>query len=245
MINLKLFLVTYDVLDKKAISNLSKEEKEICYAYCVRSDIFKNINTNIKRINEWELEKYNPRYQILKWYEYGAMIQLYEDNNIIKDLTHIGIFHYDIIFNSNSIIDIKNNLLINPNIIHYLTKRKNDKLYFTYNQLQNISEYLNNKMNLNIDPYYIWNNEWISEAMSITPIEIFNKFCKFLYENRYDIENIISSNRWGIMDTTKHRICGFIERLWGIYLVSLNLDLKQMNVIHDWDSYQHKHLSEK
>jgi hypothetical protein len=47
------------------------------------------------------------------------------------------------------------------------------------------------------------------------------------------------------MNTVKHRLCGFTERLWGMYLMSLNMPLKQMNIVHDREFYEHAHLKFK
>jgi hypothetical protein len=47
------------------------------------------------------------------------------------------------------------------------------------------------------------------------------------------------------MDVVKHRLCGFVERLWGIYLVSLGLEIEQMRVDHEHEKYQHYHLIDK
>ena len=95
-----------------------------------------------------------------------------------------------------------------------------------------------------MDSDYIWNNGWISEAISLTPKNVFLKFANFIYDNKSDVENILIDNKWGIMNNINHRICGLVERMWGFYLMNCNLPMQKMNVIHDWDFYVHKHQSE-
>jgi hypothetical protein len=96
-----------------------------------------------------------------------------------------------------------------------------------------------------IDPIKVINVGWISEAMSVVPKDVFIKFGNFLFENNEEIQNILLQNRWGIMNQINHRICGIVERMWGLYLVNCGLELVQMNVEHDWNFYNHDHLSQK
>lgn len=97
-------------------------------------------------------------------------------------------------------------------------------------------------MGISIDIAPSWDIGWVSESLSLTPKHIFLKFAEFLHNHHTDIENILRTNKWGIMNICPHRICGIVERMWGFYLVGCGLPLKQMNVIHDWDSYQHHHM---
>lgn len=46
------------------------------------------------------------------------------------------------------------------------------------------------------------------------------------------------------MNRVNHRVCGIVERMWGFYLASQQIPQVQLDVIHDWDSYIHKHSSE-
>jgi hypothetical protein len=101
------------------------------------------------------------------------------------------------------------------------------------------------RLGIYIDPNNIIKNGWVSEAMSVTPVEIFKHFGNFLVNHGHEIEDILISNRWGIMDHINHRICGIVERMWGFYLMSLKTEMEQMDIIHDWDFYQHQHLQEK
>ena len=47
------------------------------------------------------------------------------------------------------------------------------------------------------------------------------------------------------MDNVKHRLCGFTERLWGIYLMSIDMDHKLMLIDHEHSLYEHLHLKDK
>lgn len=242
MINLKFYIVSYDRCDSYIMKELDDEEKSLLYCYTVNPMIPKLITAKIPRIDEWKLKWYNPRYQTLKYHEYGPMIHIYNNKELTENLTHIGILHYDVYFYKNSIHNILEDLQQTPQKIYYIMYRQNNTLYFTNEQLKYICEYMSLKLNMNIDADKIWKDGWISEALSIVPIDIFNKFCNFLYSNQYEIETLLTSNKWGLMNDVKHRMCGFVERLWGIYLVFCNLPLEKMNIIHDWDRYDHKHI---
>jgi hypothetical protein len=224
------------------MKDLSNEERNLLYCYTVNPMIPKLITARIPIINEWKLKWYNPRYQTMKYHEYDAMIHINKNEELIKDLTHIGILHYDVYFNKESVNDILKGLEENSQKIYYIMYRQNDQLFFTYEQLDNICKYMSLKLNMNIDVNKIWDKGWISEALSVVPIKVFNKFCNFLYDNQFELEGFLSNNSWGLMNKIQHRMCGFIERLWGIYLVSTGLPFEQMNIIHDWDRYEHKHV---
>jgi len=245
MTNIKYFLVTYDRLSSKVCKKLSKEEKFNVYCYAVRKDIPKIIDKSVKLINEWELNWYDNRYQTLQYYEYGAIVHLLKNLKLLKNTSHVGLLHYDVIFNKNSINDIHSKLVKDPNQIFYVSKREDiNSLYLSKFQLDKICNYMEIKLKIKIDSNYIWENGWISEALSVTPIDVFKKFGKFILENQYDFEDILRNNRWGVMNKVKHRPCGFVERMWGIYLMSLKMPMHQMNVIHDHNSYEHIHLKQ-
>jgi len=241
VVNLKFFLVTYDKLYRKVFSSLTPEEISLIYSYAVRGDIPKFIDKKIPVIEEWNLPWHDNRYQVLQYYEYGAIVHCIKNPDLIKDLTHVGLLHYDIIFEKESINSIIEDLNNNPNQIFYIMLRNNQALYFTKDQVKYLCEYMSGKLEMNIDPENIWNNGWISEALSVTPIEIFSRFGEYILKNQTDFESIIRDNRWNIMSQGQHRPCGLVERMWGFYLVSLNLPIKKMNITHDWDSYHHEH----
>ena len=247
--NFKIFLVVYDQLHREIMKDLTEEEKKSLVCYSVQPSVLKMITTKIPIINEWQLPRYDQRYQTLKYYEYGTFPHLLNNDYLIKDLTHVGIMHYDVAFPKDSINDIYKSFEENPNKICYVTKRKiKDSSYFTIDQFTEICNYLNKNLELDININEAWEGDWISEALSVVPIEVYRKFGEFILKNQYDIENILNTNRWGIMNYVKHRICGFIERLWGIYLVYLvheGYQLEQLSIVHEHGKYNHAHLVDK
>ena len=244
MIKVNYYLVSYDRLYDRVIDNLDNNELETIYCYAIQKKIKKNITDKIKTINEWDLEWNDYQYQTKQYYEYGAIVHLLKNPDLIKNCTHIGLLHYDIIFNVNSLKDVETNLCNNKDMIHYQCIRPNNQLLLTKHQLNMICKFLSDKLHISIDPDYIWTNGWVSEALSVTPKEIFLKFGQFLFDNKTEIENMLINNMWGLMQTTNHRICGFVERMWGIYLMSLNMKMEKLNIIHDRDFYEHQHETE-
>jgi hypothetical protein len=246
MIKIDCFLVTYDRLYDKAIEQLTNQELESITCYEIQKKVEKNISSLVKKnVKEWELPWNSFDYQTRQYYEYGTMVHLLKNEYLIKNSTHIGLFHYDIVFNVNSINQVKENLEVIPDTIFYQKLRNKEDLYLTEYEMAKICEFMNEKLKMEIKYENILSSGWISEALSITPKSVFIKFANFILENKEEIENILIRNRWGIMNNIKHRICGIIERMWGFYLVSCDLPLKQMNVIHDWNSYTHKHFTDK
>lgn len=246
MININCFLVTYDRLYDKVVNQLSKEELSSITCYHVQKKVEKQITSLVdKNVKEWELPWNDFSYQKKQYYEYGTMIHILNNPQLVEETTHIGLFHYDVIFNPNSINQMKDRFSHTPDFIFYQKLRDRSDLYLNDFEVEKICEFLSQKMNIVVDHKKILETGWISEALSVTPKHVFLKFAKFVYENREEIEDILLSNKWGIMNTTKHRICGIIERMWGFYLVSCGLQYKQMNVIHDWNSYSHKHFSDE
>jgi len=238
------FLVTYDRLYDKVIENLNPKELNHVTCYNIQKKITKNISTLIqKQINEWELPWNSYDYQTKQFYEYGAIVHLFKNQHLIEHTTHVGLLHYDVIFNDNSIDKIHKELTINSDIIFYQKIRPREQLSLSLFEVIKLCEFMSESMGVYIDPNIAWNNGWISESLSVTPKHIFLKFGEFLYFHGTQIESILKNNVWGIMNHCPHRICGIVERMWGFYLVSQGLPLKQLNVIHDWDSYQHQHMA--
>jgi hypothetical protein len=242
---LNFFLVSYDRLDDKVINNLSDSEVDTVKCYAVQKSVPKKITPRVEVINEWELDWNDYSYQSKQYYEYGTIIHLINNPHLIENLTHIGLLHYDVLFNENSVNDILESISNNPNQIFYQRIRYINDLYLSRYHLVEICNFMNEKLEMNISADNIWDNGWISEALSVTPVDVFKKFGNFILDNRNEIEDILLKNRWGIMDHINHRICGIIERMWGIYLISYGLTLTKMNIEHDWDSYVHKHQTEE
>lgn len=244
---LKIFIVTYDRILKKAVESLSNEELETITSYNIQKKIKKNIDKKIKyHLNEWDLSWNDPSYQLKQYYEYSIFPHLFKNQELIQNNTHIGVFHYDIIFQSNAIENTTHHLNKNPNTIFYQRIRNKKDLYLTEYEVNELCSFLKSKIpNTYFDPNKIWENGWVSECLSIVPKKIALEFGKFLFENKKEIESILLENKWGIMNNINHRICGIVERMWGFYLVSCGLITKKIDIIHDWDSYQHKHTEEK
>jgi len=245
MINIKYYLVSYDTCKQRAVENLTKEERNKVICYAVNAAKPKFITAKVKIINEWQLPWHDNRYQFLQYYEYGTLPHLVKNLDLLKDLTHVGMLHNDVLFYENSVNNMISELEENSNRIYYVVLRKNDVLYFNKEQLKHIIDYINPKLNIDIDIDKIWNDGWISESMAVAPVEIFTRFGEFILKYQYDFENILYTNRWGLMSTVKHRNCGFVERLWGIYLVSCGMEIKRMEVDHDRENYEHAHLEDK
>lgn len=242
-INLEIFVVAYDQINDRVVEQLSSEELKLVTAYTVQKKVKKDITSYIKKIiNEWELIWNNYNFQSKQYYEYGTFVHLYNNYELIKNLTHIGLVHYDVLFHKNSINEIIDTLNVDPETIFYEMRRPRNQLSLLDNEIEHVCNFMSNSLGMDINSNYVKNNEWISECLSITPKHIFIKFAKFLNDFHSEIENILSQNRWNIMNHCPHRLCGFIERMWGFYLISCGLPLKQMNIRHDWDSYQHKHM---
>jgi hypothetical protein len=245
MTDLKIYLITYDRLLSRAVEKLKETEKQCISCYTVQKGVEKNIVEGISIINEWEFTWNDFSYQKKQYYEYGSFVHLLNNHELIKNLTHIGILHYDVMFEEDSVNEIKNILDANPRTIFYNKIRYFDELYLTPFELYNICEFLNQRLNMMIDYRNILQNGWVSECLSVVPIDVFEKFATFLRDYRNEIEDILLKNQWGIMNVIPHRICGIIERMWGIYLISQNLNMRPFNIKHDWDFYTHKHQEEE
>lgn len=243
MNKINFFVITFDRLYDKVIENLTPEEIDDIVCYNVQKRVYKNISSLIKnQINEWELPWNLYEFQQKQVYEYGAIIHLFKNQHLVKDLTHIGILHYDVIFNNNSIKKIKSEIENISDTIFYQKIRPKEQLSLSFFEVSKLCEFMSERLGQYIDPNIPWEKGWISESLSVTPKNVFLKFAEFLYLYINDIENILKNNIWNIMNHCPHRMCGIIERMWGFYLVNQNLPLKQMDIIHDWDSYSHEHM---
>jgi hypothetical protein len=244
MVNINIFLVTYDRLLDRVVNELDYDELNSIVCYGVQKKVQKNITQQVKRIiNEWELPWNDYNYQSKQYYEYGSMVHLFKNPEILYDVTHVGIMHYDVKFKSNAINDIRLELEETPDTIFYQMMRPSNQLSLLKNEVDEICNFMSERLDMTIDSNRIWEDTWVSEALSVTPVDVFNKFANYLYTYHEDIEDILKSNRWNIMNHCPHRLCGLVERMWGFYLTSCNMPLKQMNVIHEWDAYPHQHMT--
>jgi hypothetical protein len=245
MTKLNFYIVSYNKLYNRISQNLDDESLKLLKAYYVRKSIPKEITLDIDHINEWDLPWNEYSFQKKQYYEYATIIHLTKNIDLIKDLTHIGLLHYDVIFQNNSIDEIISGLNYNANQIFYQCLRGPNDLYFNTNEFLGICNFMSQKLNMIINPRLIIEKGWISEAMSVVPIDVFTRFGNFLIDNHQEIEDILISNRWGIMNSVNHRICGIVERMWGMYLVNCGMELNKMNIVHDWDYYNHHHLQDQ
>jgi hypothetical protein len=243
--NLKIFMVTYDRLEDRAIDNLTDEEVNHLKCYAVQKNVDKKISKRVEAINEWELAWNDYEYQNKQYYEYGAIVHLINNPHLLEGVTHVGLLHYDVLFGKNSVNELKSCIEQNPNQIFYQRIRGIEDLYLTKFEVDRICEFMQERLGIRMNPEKIWISGWVSEALSVTSIEVFSKFGEFIKNHRHEREDILVSNRWGIMNHINHRVCGIVERMWGFYLVSLEWKMQKMNIEHDWDYYTHKHLEEK
>lgn len=241
--NVKFFLVTYDRIEDRVIKDLSEKELEYIISYCVQKKVPKKIPNNIGVVKEWELPWNNYEYQQKQYYEYGAIVHITNNPHLLKGLTHVGLLHWDVKFNKNSVNQIIEELIDTPDTIYY-EMILNGHLYLSELEIINICEFMSEKMNILVDPGIVLTRGWISHSLSVVPVDIFTTFGKFLTDHKTDIEEILTKNKWGIMNTQNHRICGLVERMWGFYLMSQKVNLKKMNIDHESALYNHKHFSE-
>jgi len=243
MIDLKIFMITFSELIDKAIYKLSEDELKSITAYCVQKKVEKSISSKIiSIINEWDLPWNDYDFQKKEYFEYSSIAHLYKNQKLIHNQTHIGILHYDVLFEENSINEIKEELEKNPDTIFFQMRRPANQLSLLDYELEKLCDFMGDRLGLVVNPEFIKANGWYSECLSITPKDIFLRFGEFLTYHRHEIETILKNNMWGIMNHCPHRICGIIERIWGFYLASLTNPKKQMNIKHDWHSYNHHHM---
>jgi hypothetical protein len=241
--NVNFYLVTYDRIEDRVVEQLTDSELQYVKAYCVQKKVPKSIPNKVKIINEWELPWNNFEYQKKQYYEYGAIAHLTNNISETENLTHIGLLHWDVKFNKNSVNEIVDILNKEPNTIFYELILK-DYLYLSEFEIINICEFMSEKMNIHVDPGTVFTKGWVSHSLSIVPIEVFKRFGKYLTDYKNEIEEILTKNRWGIMNTQNHRICGLVERMWGFYLMSQECNFKKMNIDHESAYYEHKHMTE-
>ncbi len=245
MANTRFYLVSYDRLLDRAVENLSDSEVDKVKCYAIQKRVPKNITERVSALNEWEMEWNDYRYQEKQYYEYGAIAHLTKNPSLLEGVTHVGLLHYDVRFGKESIIKMEESLSKNPNKVYYNCIRGVQDLYLSQDHFLGICDFMSRRIGIPIDPNHIIRNGWVSEALSVTPVEIFKHFGKFITTYADEIEDILISNRWGIMNHVNHRICGIVERMWGFYLMSLKCTMEKMDIEHDWDFYQHQHHHEK
>lgn len=244
MTNFKIYLVSYDRLDERAVHDLSSDERAKLVCYTVNPGRPRFFQANLPVVREWDLNWYSPRYQLAQYFEYSAIVHMTKNPSLLDGLTHVGLMHYDMYFPKGSINEIRNTIESDPNTIMYVNRRIG-QLYFTGEQLIKMCEYISERLNIDCNPDRISKDGWVSEALSVVPVNILTKFGDFILKYQYDIESMLKENRWNLMGSCNHRVCGIIERMWGMYLVSVGHSMKKLSVEHDWNSYSHEHQQMK
>jgi len=250
MINLKIYSVSHREFRDEVTNNLLPEEKQKVYCYIVNDNYPKNdenFSKKIENIKEYELSFYNKYFQEHRYLEYSLIPHIYMNENLTSGCTHVGMVHSDIIFEKDSINNIMNELEKNPNQLFYntffnsLQQPDGGPLYLSPEQLVKICDYSSQKLKMFINYQKILSFGWIG-SMCVGPVEVFKNFGKFIIDNYQEIQEIIEADKWNIQSyPNKHSVCGIIERMWGFYLVNLNLPIKYMNIIHDRNQYTHDH----
>jgi hypothetical protein len=183
MNKLHFFLVTYDRLYDKVVENLTPSEIECITCYNVQKKVTKQISSLIKNeINEWELPWNLYDFQKKQVYEYGTMVHLYKNPNILDGITHVGILHYDVVFNKGSVDDIQRTISTAPDTIFYQKIRTREQLSLSFFEVSKLCEFMSERLGQHIDPNIPWESGWISESLSVTPKEVFLKFAEFLHD---------------------------------------------------------------
>jgi len=241
---LTIYIIAHKECPDKVVEQLSVNERNIVKCYSVNQKFEKKITDKIERINEWELEWFDPSYQDLQYYELSCLPHVVKNEKMYNELSHMGIIHYDTIFKENSIKQIISDLEKTPDQIMYTVFLRPDQIYFSRSQLDNICLFLSYKLKTFIDPNKIWYGGFIGCTKSIAPIWVFKNFGNFMIENKEEIEDILRYKRWGL---TGHKMAGFMERLYGFYITSLNLPKKLISdlIQCDWNSYEHPQYLEK
>jgi hypothetical protein len=243
--SLKFFLVTYDRVEDRVIADLSDAELKHVYSYCVQKNVPKKLPEKLQTVKEWELPWNDFEYQQKQFYEYCAIAHLTKNEELLKDITHVSILHWDVRFNKDSVNRTIKELKEEPNTIYYEMIIP-DYLYLSKIEISHICHFMSEKMNTLVDPNVIFESGWIPHCLSIVPIDIFKRFGNYLLDYKKDIIEILTENRWGIMNTRNHKICGIVERMWGFYLISQrNMNFKRMNIVHETKYYEHKHMTEQ
>jgi hypothetical protein len=238
MFNLKFYIVSYDECRNAVVDKISESERNNVCCYSVNESHPKRITNKIQNVNEWDLNWHDETYQDLQYYEYSLIPHIAKNESLIENISHIGLLHFDTYFKSDSINEIKKDLIKNPNQIYYMVYIKDPiSLYMSRDQLDKMCLYMSSKLKMFINANIIWNIGWISHAMVIAPTDVYIKFGKFMVNNKQDFENMIRNKTFG----PGHRPCGLMERMWGFYLVSLGLPIKKIdNIVHDSTAYEHK-----
>jgi len=250
MINLRTYSACHKEFRESTVENLTEQERKSVCAYIVNERYPKdenNFSDKVEHIKEYELPVYNKHFQEIKYLEYSLLPHVFLNPLLTEGLTHIGMLHSDISFQNNSIKDIILDLEQDPNQIFYntffgpLQNPDGGPLYLSPEQVYKICDYTSIKMKKYINPLSVLHTGWIG-SQCIAPIKVFWEFGKFMQENYKEMEEILLLDKWDLQSyPDKHSPCGFIERIWGFYLVSLNMPIKRMRIDHIRENFSHEH----
>lgn len=242
---MRLFLVCHKEFKREAIERLSENERKIVTAYIVNEHYPKDWSkfTNLTdRIIEYNLKRYNSKYQSNNYFEYSAIAHLYLNPELTDGISHIGVLHSDIIMQNGSIDEMNETFAINPNTIFcdslFRKPERNSiaedpPLYLTTAQAEFIAEYVSERIQ-SVDMERIYTEGWIG-GMVVASKDVFLKFGEYLEKYSDDFQRILtksvlSTHVWANIPTALSFIT---ERMWGFYLMSLDRPIKHMNIIHD------------
>lgn len=246
---MKLYSVCHKEFRPESVERLKPEERSQIWAYIVNENFPKDYNRFtglVSHVREYGLTKYNPRYQQKAYFEYGTIAHIYL-NESLRD-THVGILHSDIVFEEGSVNEMLEEFDRRPDTIFYQTffgpqlhPETLHPLYLTEKEAHLLGNYLAIRMQIPTNVDRVLRDGWIG-GMAAGPLDIFLRFGEFLEMYSEEMEQILAEDRWHLQTWPgKHTICGIIERMWGIYLMSLGLPIKRMRIHHEQKQYQHDH----
>lgn len=243
--NYTIYTVIYDNCFERVFQDVSQDHLEKVKGYLVKKPIPKTIY-NLKEKNilrEWELDWNDFFYQKNIFCEYSFFPHAYK--NHLFGSEYIGLYHSDVKFTDYFFDEIERadgKTIFLPES----TFCKNESFwYFNEKETASICEYMSNKMNMNIKFDNIKKYGWPSCCLGTGPSYIFSEFGKFIAENGKEIFDNLFNGKFFI-ESKYHRICGLIERMWGIYIMNSPLQLKISNsIIHESYLYTQAHWNLK
>ena len=246
---MKLYSVCHKEFRPESVERLKPEERSQIWAYIVNENFPKDYNRFtglVSHVREYGLTKYNPRYQQKAYFEYGTIAHIYL-NESLRD-THVGILHSDIVFEEGSVNEMLEEFDRRPDTIFYQTffgpelhPETLHPLYLTEKEAHLLGNYLAIRMQIPTNVDRVLREGWIG-GMAVAPLDVFLCFGEFLENYSPDLEEIVEKDKWDLQTWPgKHTICGIIERMWGMYLMSLGMQLRPMRIRHEQNQYQHDH----
>ena len=151
---MKLYSVCHKEFRSEAVEKLTEGERSHVVSYIVNENYPKDLSRFsdlVSNVKEYELENYNPKYQLNKYFEYGTIAHIYL-NNSLRD-THVGILHSDIVFEENSVNEMLEVFDRTPDTIFYNTffgaeidKITQHPLYLSPDEVRVLSNYLTERI---------------------------------------------------------------------------------------------------